>query len=908
MARTGSKAAQGMAQRTQEHGEPLLRTKLFIPPVRSERVARSGLIARLNQNRGKALILVSAPAGFGKTTLLAEWSAQAGWPVAWLSLGPEDNDPARFLRYVIAALDTALAGEQGSPCITSRAMLRSIQPLPLQAILVSFINELANVPQPFSLVLDDYQFITSSAVDQALSFILERIPPQAHLVVASRADPSFPLHRLRAAERLLELRTEDLRFTVNETDAFMNAVMGLMLTPQDVAALNGRAEGWIVGLQMAALSMQRMPDRSAFIRGFSGSHRYILEYLLEEVLNRQPQDLQAFLLQTSILDRLCAPLCDALLGEGCHSQAALETLERSNLFLAPLDQVGTWYRYHHLFADLLRARLQASQPERLPVLHLGASRWFEGAGLPEEAIQHAFAAKDLERAAQLVEQYGIGILGRGEMSSLLRLFEALPAALVRDRPALGVLHAWSQTLSGQLEKVEPQLQEIEKQVGAGISAGVRGSISIIRGLMADFRGEMASAIELAQRADQLLPQDDLTERSLIPFVLGDGYMATGDLSKAELAFEKIRSIGQASGNLWTISVALHKLALLKKLQGKLGEVSRLYEEAIQLAGESGGRQLGSMGATYVGLADLLRERNELEPARQMVLGAVQSMEHWQSPTDLVNGYVTLARISLSEGKIGPARDALERAEAASRAGRIFPITRKTLQACQVRLWLASGELSLASRWVEEAHLEERTPAADAAIDYVCEMDWITMARVLIARKEWDRSLHLLDTLAEATGASGRIGRLIEILNLRALALHGSRRTAQACDVLLKCLALAGPEGYMRTFLDEGMPMEELLQACGMRAGGSSKAYILRLLHAFKTQASPASCEGLAESLTPRESEMLHLLAAGLSNREIAERLVLSEGTVKTHAHNLYGKLGAQSRTQALARAKELKLI
>jgi LuxR family maltose regulon positive regulatory protein len=909
-----------------EQREPLLRTKLFVPPMRAKRVDRPGLIERMNDSQDKALILVSAPAGFGKTTLLAEWAAQAGMPVAWLSLDASDNDANRFIRYLIAALETAFTEQKAATCVSAKDMIQSVQPLPIHTILVAFINDLTDITEPFALVLDDYQFITSPAVNEALTFILERLPPQVHLVIASRFDPSIPLHRLRAAQRLLEIRTDDLRFSREETNTFINAVMALSLSREDVSTLRDRTEGWIVGLQMAALSMQGIADRPAFVQAFSGSHRYILEYLIEEVLSRQPESLQSFLLQTSILERLCAPLCNEVLGDRGDSQAILEQLDRYNIFLTPLDQVGYWYRYHHLFADLLRARLQRSHPERLHTLHLRASQWYEEAELPEEAIGHAFTAKEIERAALLVERYALNILSRGEMSSLLGLFATLPEDLIVRRPGLCLLQAWAFTFSGQFDKVEPQLQEIEGRIKPGEPTHevkeILGSIAIIRGLIADYKGEMTSAIELAWRADELLPEEKWAERSIISFVLGDGYSATGELDKAEQAFEKIFQAGRKANNLWTLSVALHKLALLKKLQGKLRSVEARYQEAIQLASERGGKQYGSLGATYVGLSDLLRERNELDAARQMVVQAIQNMERWQNPTDLVNGYVTLARISLSQGEIETAQDALGKAGEISRQGNIFPITRETLEACQVRLWLAIGDLAMVDQWMishlaSEKQFDGKGSARDRKMDFLHELEWITMARVFITRNELDRALHALSILAEAAESAGRYGRTIEIILLTALALYGSGKRDQALNVLTKSLELAEPEGYVRIFLDEGRPMEELLRACSRRVEGTLKTYIDKLLKAFSMPLSGEQAgittflskpEPLIEPLTGREAEVLRLLTTGLSNQEIAERLYLSEGTVKTHTHNLYGKLGVQSRTRAIARAKELNLI
>jgi LuxR family maltose regulon positive regulatory protein len=506
------------------------------------------------------------------------------------------------------------------------------------------------------------------------------------------------------------------------------------------------------------------------------------------------------------------------------------------------------------------------------------------------------------------------------MSSLLRLFGALPEDLIPSRPALGVFYAWALTFSGQFDKAESQLLQIENQISPGDTrreaSEIVGSIAMIRGLIADYRGNMDSAIELARRADELLPEDKWAERSIIPFVLGDGYTATGELDKAEQAFEKIHKMGLASGNLWTASVALHKLALVKKLQGKLRQVESLYQEAIKFASERGGQRYGSLGATYVGLSDLLRERNELKAARQMVCQAIEDMERWQNPTDLVNGHVTLARIALAQGDVERSQAALEKAEEIGRQGNIFPITRVTFEACQVRLWLAKGDLAIINQWLSEKLLTAKRYSLDRRLDFLSELEWISLARVCLARHELDRALDLLTPLAEAAERASRTGRLIEILVLKALVLHESGKKDRAASALERSLALAEPEGYLRIFLDEGRPMAELLQACSKRTQGSLKLYTDHLLKAFlaapvgKPAISPSSgqLEPLIETLTERETEVLHLLAAGLSNQEIAERLVLSEGTVKTHTHNLYGKLGVRSRTQTIARAKELRLI
>jgi LuxR family maltose regulon positive regulatory protein len=903
-----------------EQQEPVLRTKLFVPPVRSKRVARPGLIDQINGGLDKALVLVSAPAGFGKTSLLIEWTAQAQLPVAWLSLDAVDNDPHRFLNYVTAALNGVFPARDAPVCAATQEMLQSIQPLPFQTLMITLINELAGMGESLAFVLDDYQFITSSEVNQGVTFLLEHMPANLHLILATRVDPNLPLHRLRVRGQLVELRAADLRFNEQEAYAFLSQVMALNLSDHDIATLNSRTEGWIAGLQMAALSLEGVSDPAAFIRKFGGSHRYILEYLIEEVLERQPERIQSFLLQTSILDRLSSPLCNALLTGEEDSQSILEHLERSNLFLIPLDEVGGWYRYHHLFADLLRVQLKRSQPGTMEALHLRASQWYEREGMPEQAIQHALAVKALERVASLVERYALEIISRGEMLALLHLMRLLPEELILSRPMLCVHYAWGLTFSGQLAQVETWLGAAEKSARADDSAWrtneILGNIAIIRALVADFRGDMLIAIQLAQQADALLPEDELKARSVVPYVLGDGYFATGELDQAENAYLQIRLIGRTSGNLWTSAVALHKLALLKKLQGRLREAHELCQEAIHLAREKGGQRYGSIGATYICLSDLLREWNDLQAAREMVIQAIKDMVHWPNPTDLVNGYTTLAKICLSSGDIEGAAEALKQAHEQDRQGKIFLATQKALQACQVRLWLARGKTQAAGAWLEkQSFADGNAIAGPASLDYLSELDRISAARVFISRKEYSRAEKLLSDLARAAESAGRTGRLIEILVLMSVARRQRGDIEPAVAALKEALRLAEPQGYVRVFVDEGGAVKDLLGRME-RGAGRLRDYQGKLLAAFEdeTTAQPAGekdhpePQPLDKPLSERELEVLQLICQGYSNREIAQKLVISIHTVKRHNYNIYAKLEVGNRAQAILRAQQLGLV
>ncbi|MGE5223756.1 MAG: hypothetical protein ACM3PY_15065, partial [Omnitrophica WOR_2 bacterium] len=736
-------------------GESLLRTKLFVPALRARRVRRSRLIDQLDQAFTHPLTLVSAPAGFGKTTLLVEWilkhnqakkEADPNLPApafCWLSLEESDNDPARFLSYLIAAVESAL----GHALTGAQSMLHAPQTAPVQSILGVLINELIEIDLPLIVVLDDYHTITQAAIQAGMAFLIDHLPSNMHLILVTRVDPPLPLARWRGRDQLLELRTDDLRFDPEETLEFLRQAMELDLSAEEVAILGNRTEGWITGLQMAAIAIKSpysKRDPSRFIQEFNGSHRYILEYLVEEVLQRQPEEIQTFLLYTSVLDRLCAPLCEAVMqvdGETRYSLPAavpiLESLDRLNLFIVPLDSERRWFRYHHLFADLLRARLHQAGPDRPPRLHRRASAWFEENGFLDEAIQHAFKAKDFENAARLLEQSVYTSLTHGELATLLARIQAIPEDILRGRASLCVYLSAALIFAGKLDEAESWLEIAEPLIRPG-DHELQGNAAIYRALIADLRGEMAAAVHLASQAEQLLPASSLLVRSLIPFILGDGYFGTGDMTGAGQAYEQIHQIGKVTRNPWTISVALAKLASVKKIQGRLHEAMRLYQEVFSMADELGGSTFGTLGASYIGYSDLLREWNELAKARQQVVEAIANMEDWVSPTDLAGAYTLLARLEIEQGNLDQAAAALNKAEQWTGNYQSFRFARSQLEACQARLWLAypvtktstqgisTGSiqgLEAARRWAGEklAFLKQH---AGEAIDLNDEPAWI----------------------------------------------------------------------------------------------------------------------------------------------------------------------------------------
>jgi LuxR family maltose regulon positive regulatory protein len=905
----------------------LLATKLYIPPPRPELVPRPRLIERLNagllgqsgdQGRlafARKLTLISAPAGFGKTTLLSEWIAGSGprTRVAWLSLDEGDNDPARFWAYFVAALQMIPGLREAGVGESALAMLQSPQPPPAEAILTALINEITAIPTAFILVLDDYHLIQARPIHDALTFLLDHMPPPMHLALATRVDPPLPIARLRGRGQLIELRQTDLRFTPKETAEFLNTCVGLSLSTEDVAALESRTEGWIVGLQLAALSLQGRADTHEFITAFSGGHHYVLEYLTEEVVRHQPEPMQRFLMQTSILDRLCGPLCNILTDES-DGEAMLAHLRRRNLFIFPLDDEHRWYRYHHLFADLLGNLLRKEwPPEHIRELHHRACEWHDRNGLAAEAVSHALAARDYERTAQLIERHSLAMVTRGELTTLLRWIDALPDGLARSRPWLCIHQAWPLTFAGKTEAVEPLLQQVERQVSLdGLtpeSEEILGNVAAMRAMLAVMCGDMPGAIELAHRADELLPSGDSAHRSVIPFALASAYCAEGELVKASHALTEELKIGRAAGNIWTIVRSLCDLADLRMVQGQLRRAADLCQEALRLAEERGARQFGTVGYALVKLGDVLYERGDLTAARDHASEGVKLMQRWQQPYEMASGYTVLATILQAQNDAEGALEALQYAEKIQSRHPNYHKLNSMVNICRVRLCLAQGGPEDAARQAMETRLGE------TEILIFREQEQMILARVLVAQGRWNEALHLLAQLAEDAEAGGRFGRLIEILALQAVARQLQGDTARALVVLEKALSLGEPEGYVRIFVDQGASMATLLQQAGAR--GTAPDYVSRLLAALEAEgkesasAPPPSSPSpfsLVEPLTSRETEVLRLLGQGYSNQQIAETLVVTLNTVKKHASSIYGKLGVRSRTQAVVRAQELGLL
>ena len=914
----------------------ILATKLYIPPPRPRVVRRPRLIEQMDGGLHGKLTLIAAPAGFGKTTLVSEWLVAGTRPAAWLSLDEGDGDPARFLTYLIAALQT-VAPKLGAGVLSA---LQSPQPPPIESLLTVLLNDITAAPEGFILVLDDYHLVDSKAVDQALAFLLDHLPPQMHLVITTREDPQLPLARLRARGQMTEVRAADLRFTPSEATGFLNEVMNLDLSLQEVAILEARTEGWIAALQLAALSMRGRKDVAHFVTAFAGDNRYIMDYLVEEVLQRQPERVRAFLLETSILDRLSGPLCNAVTGQS-DGTALLDGLERSNLLVVPLDGTRHWFRYHHLFADVLAANLQQEQHAHIPILHQRASVWYADNGLPADAIRHALAAGDFARAADLIE-LSIPFMRRNRQeATALGWLRTLPDELVRARPVLSVYYAGTLQQSGELDGVETRLRDAERWLDSTARTVERpdlplqmvvvdheefrrlpGSIAVQRAGDAVVRGNVHDTLHFAQRALDLLPAEDDLGRGSAAALLAIAHWTRGDLEAAHRMYgegmPRLLKAGHFS-DLLGCTIAMADILLA---QGRLHDALRTYARGLQLATEGGGPVLRGAADMHVGLSTLYLERNDLPAATQHLQNWDDLGEHAGLRQYPYRRRVVMAHARLIHGDLDGAVALLQEAERLYASD--FSPNVRPVAATKTRVWLAQGRLGEALGWARAQGL-----SADDDLSYLREFEHITLARVLLARAASERTGHfmgeamgLLDRLLDAAHAGKRTGSVIEILIVQALALHAQGDMPAALAPLARALALAEPEGYVRVFVDEGPAMAQLLRHAA--AHGVMADYAGRLLAAFEatpqvrasevpnpaghTAPAALAAQPLIESLSQRELDVLRLFQTELSGPEIARELVIALSTLRTHTKGIYSKLNVSNRRAAVNRAVELGLM
>jgi LuxR family maltose regulon positive regulatory protein len=850
----------------------ILATKLYIPPPRSKIVLRPRLIKRLNEGLQCKLTLISAPAGFGKTTLVSEWLVGSQRPVAWLSLDEEDSEPLRFLTYLVAALQTI------SPNIGKGflAILQSPQPPSTESILTILLNEITTISDNFILVLDDYHVIDSQQVDFALAFLVEHLPPQMHLVITGREDPHLPLARLRARGQLTELRAAELRFTPSEAAEFLNQVMGLNLAVEDIATLETRTEGWIAGLQLAALSIQGQGDLDAadFIKSFTGSNRFVLDYLIEEVLERQPENIQTFLLHTSILDRMCGPLCDAvLISPSASGQETLEYLDCTNLFIVPLDSDRHWYRYHHLFGDLLRQRL--GKPKEFAEFYLRASQWHEGNGDLGAAFFYAIAAEDYGRAARLAEAAWQGMEESFQTAGWRGWVKKLPEEIICSRPVLCVQLGWAFSLAGEPETSEIHLQNAEQALAGAVDKAelklFLGSIALVRAYNAQTQGNFTTAMKYAEQAIQLIPENDSYRRSQAAMALECCHWASGNLESAIRAIvDWMESMTQLGNHLFVVASAFGVADLLVGM-GRLSEAERTYLDALQLAARHGPEAEQITAHHHLGLSMIYHQREDDTLAahhlkRAAELGLHTTLADWH-----YRWAVAQAQLKEAAGDLESALVMLDEAK------RVYIQTvvpdLHPIAAMKARIYLKQGQHDKARAWAAECGLS----LADE-VSYLHEFEHLTLARLEIANPLVNS---LLSRLLQAAEEQKRWGSTLDILMVQVLAHEAQGNRPQALAGLERALALAEPEGYVRIFLDEGEVMRLLIEKQSRNRDHPLSDYVDKLLAAFtQSVVAPKSAiirqkTDLIEPLSEREIEVLKLLRTELSGPEIAYHLIVS---------------------------------
>ncbi|MAT40927.1 MAG: hypothetical protein CL609_01200 [Anaerolineaceae bacterium] len=916
--------------------DTLLTTKTIIPPTKPILVKRPRLETKINECIQQKLLLISAPAGFGKTTLIASCINNIGISVAWLSLDKNDNQIERFLIYLIAAIHKtdSTFGER------TIQLMQGLQ-VNTETILISLINEMNFSKKETILVLDDYQFITNREIHELVIFIIENCPGHFHLTIASRSDPPFPLARLRARGQLVELRTADLRFNDNETNQFLNDLMQLDLEVSSVALLEKRTEGWITGLQMAALSLQNRENKHEFIVQFSGTHRFILDYLLEEVLANQTPEIQRFLLNTSILIRFTAPLCDAVMkkdkidviennpldqpvaGLSNHSASCLDYLENTNLFLVPLDEERTWYRYHHLFADLLQARLQQTcDSKELSALHSKAAKWYENNNLTFEALHHASITEDNVWVERLIEKNFMEIFQRRNSAFLSLWTGELSKELIFKRPGLCIHAAMTRCWLGELDEAELLLNEAEKHFQSEPSTvetrAIKGQFAYVKSRITAMRGDFPGAIDLCLEAKSNTPESNQALLGGIGVMLGYGYFLNGDFLNAIKVLEETIQAGITARAINSTIGAYCVLARLYKLHGELGKALTLYREAQKLIETSDFQHQGAMSIVEMGLADIMYERNMLQDAQTHIERGLQNVHLWGKADDVVLALATATQIHQSLGEIDVALETIEKGIKIVHSSGLFPEAQQVVETTNIRLQLVKGDPITIRQWV---NVMEKDLDQKLSFCYNNELSLITLARVYLVQGKFNRCIKLLERMEFDSQLQQRKDRVIKSLIIKALAFQKMGKMKQAISCLEKSLFFAEKEGYSRPFLDEGRVMHIMLSRwLASNSENKLKDYVVYLLIEFENEpktitetteksfSKDSSKQALIDPISQRELEVLQLMAQGKTNPQIAEELVVARGTVKAHTANIFRKLDVANRTEAAARARELGII
>ena len=932
----------------------LLATKLYIPPPRGDLVQRDRLLKKLHQGLSRKLTLVSAPAGFGKSALLSEYAADCGIPVAWISLDSTDNNPHRFLAYIVAAVKSVSAG-LGDDILT---IVSSSEPPAIDGILTRFVNEVAAAKTDIVLVLDDYHEITAESVHQAVTFIIDNQPPTMHIVISGRSDPPFPLARLRARGDLFEIRVKDLRFTLEETATFINDLMGLGLTGEDIAALDARTEGWIAGLQMAALSMHGRADTASFVRSFSASHRFILDYLVEEVLEGQPAAIQDFLLRTAVLNRMTAPLCQFILaGEDSFSdifprpilvdaqkrkltdcQEVLEYLDEANLFVIPLDDLRGWYRYHHLFRDLLLKRLQSGSQNIARQLNAAASVWFEANGFIGEAIDHAFAGRDFEHAADLVERYAIQFIIESRLITLSDWLERLPEHVAANHPWLCVYHAWTRYWMGKWDRVaecllvaERRLEQIantdipslrEMKETSRLGDDISGSIAAIQGYDAFTIGDIPKVIGLFRRAMGLLDQNDYMY-SLASLGLGEAYSLIGDHQAALQAFTETRQNSMLNGYRSLAVSATTFLGDEYSFQGNLSSAEQVYIEAIDIAADPAGQRLLAGGFPMVRLGALYLDWSEVGRAQQLIPEGVELCYQWGHPGFLSDAYLSQFNLSLAQGDWENAKESLRKLDALTQSAHLDAIQLVLVDSSYVLFWQATEDWTSLAGWIK------KNPwSAGGEIDYIYQvLEALNRARALIYtgianpnRQSIEGGLQVLERALAGIGDGRWLKLRVQAYVLQAVGYQALAEESQAIKALRHALKLGQAAEYISPYIPDANQVFELLKDADFL--GISSTYLEKIIRAEHQRESRARVShikrerklleaqraDLVEPLSRRELEVLRLLTTSLTSTEIAAELYISVSTVRTHIKNIYSKLGVHKRLEAVQVGREIGLL
>lgn len=893
--------------------EHLLLTKIQVPPLPANTIQRRRLFKVLDRglHPNTRLTLVSAPAGYGKTTLLSSWIHDRGLPVAWLSLDKVDNDPIRFMRYLLSALKR----ENPEFELPSPSEGQFSEDETQEQILILLINQISQSPNQTLLLLDDYHLIHSQAVHDRMGFLLENLPPQAQVFIATRADPPLPITRLRGRGQVNELRMEDLRFWAKEAESFLGIFPDLGLDSDDIKILTDRTEGWISGLQMAAVSLQGHEDKATFIRSFSGSHHYIMDYLLDEVLRRQSPEVLAFLLNTSILDRLCGPLCEVLMeiiGEALTpSQQILMNLERANLFIVPLDDHREWYRYHRLFGELLQARLQRENPERITMLHHRASQWFEDHSLMDEAVHHALLTHDHNFSADLIERTSQETFMRSETMTFLRWVQRLPEEEIQKRPKLGIYRAWAFLFHGApLSTVEALLEK-----GDEVS-GPPGSPLVLKAYLTLSQGQLEQGLELAERALELLPQEEIVLRDFATFCISASRVSLGDSEGGIELFKQTSQISQQSGNKMLAVLILCKIAELRSRQLQFKESQELYQKALNMAIDEQGEHLPIAGPALIGLGNLALEHYKLEEAERLLQEGIQLARRWHLISTL-GGYISMALLHEAQGNMDSLMTTLEILHELSQRFDASEFDDLAVEIVEMGIKSRNGDLDAVRQWASHRGLDgvpDYKPISDPSNSFSSRLykyQLPVLIRLQIKEQNYDKALKLLDELSAEALRVDRPSLQIEAEILRAKAFHARGDLSLALAALQYALEMAFAEKAMRAFLIEGEEFLHLLNIARSKLDSPElNVFIDQLLQKIESPTSiePQPTQNLTEPLSPRELEILHLLPTRLTASQLAEELFISVNTVRSHLKSIYTKLGVHSRHEAIIRANDLNLL